>query len=153
MALGKNYVVSKVARLKVCHWFLMVSQRMLPFYQIFRIVKAHKEILFKFFFYHFFSRPSLWRNHFMFEKSMYFPVIPDNSHDLLRTSGSYVFYEIIFWRHGSMNHVSSIIPVESRRRGRDSAYWKGGDARRLAYGCKFRILGSRRVCWTKRHHF
>ena len=77
---------------------------MLPFYQIFRIVKAHKEILFKF--YHFFSsRSSLWRNHFMFEKSMYFPVIPDNS---------YVFYEIIFWRHGSMNHVSSIMPAESR---------------------------------------
>ena len=40
MALGKNYVVSKVARLKICHWFLKVSQRMLPFYQIFRIVKA-----------------------------------------------------------------------------------------------------------------
>ena len=49
MALGKNYVVSKVARLKICHWFLMVSQIMLPFYQIFRIVKAHKEIIFNFF--------------------------------------------------------------------------------------------------------
>jgi len=49
VALGKNYVVSKVARLKICHWFLMVSQIMLPFYQIFRIVKAHKEKLFKFF--------------------------------------------------------------------------------------------------------
>ena len=85
-----------------------------PFYQIFRIFKAHKEILFKFFVTIFFSRSSLWRNNFMFNKSMCFPVIPDNSHDLLRTSGSYVFYEIIFWRHGSMNHVSSIMPVESR---------------------------------------
>ena len=66
---------------------------------------------------------------------MYFPVIPDNSRDLLRTSGSYVFYEIIFWRHGSMNHVSSIMPVESRGGGGGggaSAYERGGDARRLA---------------------
>ena len=62
---------------------------------------------------------------------MYFPVIPGNLHDLLRTSGSYVFYEIIFCRHGSMNHVSSIMPVESRGGG-DSAYERGGDARCLA---------------------
>ena len=54
MALGKNYVVSKVARLKICHRFLLVSQIMLPFYQIFRIVKAHKEIMFKFLFTIFF---------------------------------------------------------------------------------------------------
>ena len=54
VALGKKYAVSKVVRLKICHWFLMVSQIMLPFYQIFRIVKAHKEILFKFFFIFFF---------------------------------------------------------------------------------------------------
>ena len=54
MALGKNYFVGKVARLKICHWFLMVSQIMLPFYQIFRIVKAHKELLFKFLFTIFF---------------------------------------------------------------------------------------------------
>ena len=54
MALGKNYVVSKVARLKICHWFLLVSQITLPFYQIFRIVKAHKEIIFKFFVLFFF---------------------------------------------------------------------------------------------------
>ena len=28
----------------------------------------------------------------------------------------------------------------------------GGDARRLAQGCKFRILVSLRVFWAKRHH-
>ena len=73
----------------------VIGQRMLPFYQIFRIVKAHKEILFKFFFTIFFlGHP--FGEIILFDISMYFPVIPDNSHDLLRTSGSYVFYKIIF---------------------------------------------------------
>ena len=31
-------------------------------------------------------------------------------------------------------------------------YEKGGDARRLAYGCKFPILVSFRVFWAKRHY-
>ena len=35
--------------------------------------------------------------------------------------------------------------------GEESAYERGGDARRLAYGCKFRILVSLRVFWAKRH--
>ena len=38
-----------------------------------------------------------------------------------------------------------------RARG-DSAYERGGDARRLAQGCKFRILVSLRVFWEKRPH-
>ena len=37
-------------------------------------------------------------------------------------------------------------------RGGDSAYEGGGDARRLAQGCKFVILVSLRVFWAKRHH-
>ena len=36
--------------------------------------------------------------------------------------------------------------------GGDSAYEMGGDARRLALGCKFRILVSLRVFWAKRHY-
>ena len=40
----------------------------------------------------------------------------------------------------------------STRGGRDSAYERGGDARRLAWGCKFRILVSLRVFWAKGHH-
>ena len=36
--------------------------------------------------------------------------------------------------------------------GGDSAYERGGDARRLASGCKFRILVSLRVFWAKRRH-
>ena len=38
------------------------------------------------------------------------------------------------------------------RGGGDSAYERDGDARRLASGCKFRILVSLRVFWGKRHH-
>ena len=38
------------------------------------------------------------------------------------------------------------------RRGVDSAYERGGDARCLAYGFKFQILASLRVVWAKRHH-
>ena len=34
----------------------------------------------------------------------------------------------------------------------DSAYERGGDACRLAKGCKFRVLVSLRVFWAKRHH-
>ena len=34
----------------------------------------------------------------------------------------------------------------------DSAYERGGDARRLAQGCKFRILVSLKVFWAKRYH-
>ena len=34
----------------------------------------------------------------------------------------------------------------------DSTYERGGDARLLAEGCKFRILVSLRVFWAKRHH-
>ena len=34
----------------------------------------------------------------------------------------------------------------------DSAYESGGDARRLAYGCKFRIFVSLKVFWAERHH-
>ena len=36
--------------------------------------------------------------------------------------------------------------------GGDTAYERDGDARRLASGCKFRILVSLRVFWGKRHH-
>ena len=36
--------------------------------------------------------------------------------------------------------------------GGNSAYERDGDARRLAKGCKFRILVSFRVFWAKRHH-
>ena len=36
--------------------------------------------------------------------------------------------------------------------GGHSAYERGGDARRLASGCKFRILVSLTVFWAKRHH-
>ena len=36
--------------------------------------------------------------------------------------------------------------------GGNSAYERDGDARRLAKGCKFRILVSVRVFWAKRHH-
>ena len=36
--------------------------------------------------------------------------------------------------------------------GGSSAYERGGDARRLAEGCKFRILVSLWVLWAKRHH-
>ena len=32
-------------------------------------------------------------------------------------------------------------------------YERDGDARRLAYGCKFRILVSLRVFWAKCHYF
>ena len=32
------------------------------------------------------------------------------------------------------------------------SYERGGDARRLPYGCKFRIFVSLRVIWAKRHH-
>ena len=38
------------------------------------------------------------------------------------------------------------------RGGGDSPYEIGGDARRLAWGCKFPILVSFRVFWAKRHH-
>ena len=38
------------------------------------------------------------------------------------------------------------------RGGEKSAYESGGDARRLAWGCKFWILVSLRVFWAKRHH-
>ena len=54
----------------------------------FTFFTRYLEILFKFFLYHFFlltSMLSLWRNNFIFEKSMYFPVIPDTSHGLLRS--------------------------------------------------------------------
>ena len=45
------------------------------------------------------------------------------------------------------------LPVDVRRRGvGDSAYERGWDARRLAQGCKFRILVSLRVFWAKSHH-
>ena len=36
--------------------------------------------------------------------------------------------------------------------GGHSAYERGGDARGLASGCKFRILVSLTVFWAKRHH-
>ena len=36
--------------------------------------------------------------------------------------------------------------------GGDYAYERGGDAPRLAYDCKFRILVPLRVFWAKRHH-
>ena len=36
--------------------------------------------------------------------------------------------------------------------GGGSAYERGGDARRFAKGCKFRILVSLRVFWANRHH-
>ena len=36
--------------------------------------------------------------------------------------------------------------------GGESAYERGRDACRLAYGCKFRILVSLRVFWANRHH-
>ena len=36
--------------------------------------------------------------------------------------------------------------------GGDSAYEGGGDARRVAEGCKLRILVSFRVFWAKRQH-
>ena len=46
-------------------------------------------LLFKFLPHHFFflltSMLSLWQNNFIFEKSIYFPVIPDDSHNLLRS--------------------------------------------------------------------
>ena len=58
--------------------------------------ETHEEILFKFFLYHFLltSILSLSPNNLFFEKSMYFPVVPDNSNDLLRSC--VLFYEIIF---------------------------------------------------------
>ena len=49
---------------------------------------------------------------------MYFPVIPDNSHDLQfwdrDTSHSVVFHEIIFWLHRScfIFHMLQIMPAE-----------------------------------------
>ena len=75
--------------------------------------KAHKEILFKCFLCQFFSAYSytsmlsLWRNNFIFEKSTYFPAIPDNSQDFWGhgSSRSVVFYEIILWHH-RYDHVS-----------------------------------------------
>ena len=36
--------------------------------------------------------------------------------------------------------------------GGNSAYERGGDACRLVYGCKFRVLVSLRVFWANRHH-
>ena len=73
----------------------MVIQIMLPFYRIFRIFNAYKEILFKFFVTIFFLLGHPFDEIILsFKISMYFPVIPDNSHDLLRTSR--VFYEIFF---------------------------------------------------------
>ena len=36
--------------------------------------------------------------------------------------------------------------------GDDSAYERGGDACRLVYGCKFRVLVSLRVFWANHHH-
>ena len=46
---------------------------------------------------------SLWQNNFIFEKSAYFPVVPDNSQDFWGhdSSHSVVFYEIILWHHRS----------------------------------------------------
>ena len=82
------YVTSFLCDLPVDLW---------PFYQIFRIFNAHKEILFRFFVTIFFLLGHPFDEIILFEKlSMYFPVIPDNSHDLLRTSR--VFYEIFFGR-------------------------------------------------------
>ena len=73
----------------------MVNQIMLPFYQIFRIVQAHKEILFKFFVTIFFLLGHPFDEIILCLKNIYvFPIIPDNSHDLLRTSR--VFYEKFF---------------------------------------------------------
>ena len=42
----------------------------------------------------------------------------------------------------------------AKRRGGGGAlaYEKGGNAHRLGYGCKFRILVSLGVIWGKRHH-
>ena len=48
-----------------------------------------------------------------------------------------------------VNETSSFFPGGLETRGRDSEYNRGGDARRLAYGCKFRILVSLRVFWGK----
>ena len=36
--------------------------------------------------------------------------------------------------------------------GDDSVYERGGDACRLVYGCKFRVLVSLRVFWANHHH-
>ena len=44
------------------------------------------------------------------------------------------------------------IPVAGWGGGGKSAYERGRDACRLAYGCKFRILVSLRVFWANRHH-
>ena len=48
------------------------------------------------------------------------------------------------------NSVATFQPGEGG--GGDSAYERGGDARCLAWGCKFWILVSLRVFWAKRHH-
>ena len=47
--------------------------------------------------------------------------------------------------------IASVQGGESGERG-DSAYERGGDARRLAQGCEFRILVSLRVFWAKHHY-
>ena len=51
-----------------------------------------------------------------------------------------------------MFFISLIACVAARGGGGESAYESGGDTRRLAKGCKFRILVSFRVFWAKRHH-
>ena len=60
------------------------------------------------------------------------------------------------WTPAALQKLRQVIQMTenqcARPGGADSAYEMGGDARRLAKGCKFRILVSLRVFWAKRHH-
>ena len=58
---------------------------------------------------------SLWWNNFIVEKSVYFPVIPDNLHNVLGhdTSRSVVFCKLIFWHHRSRFTQNTFIFVLS----------------------------------------
>ena len=118
--LRKIYVDSKIY---IRHCYIFNESNNVTFLPDILEFKAHKEILyFNIFLYNFFRLRLCYPSDgiiIMLKKTtgMYFSVIPDNAHDLLRSwhySHSLVFYEIIFWNHRSrfIFCMLLIMPVE-----------------------------------------
>ena len=60
--------------------------------------------------------------------------------------------KILYYRREVLNGLNGTFTPRVGGGVGDSAYERGGDARRLALGCKFRILVLLKVFWVKRHH-
>ena len=71
--------------LKICHWVLLVSDVSRIMLPNLKLIKKYYSVFFCTILFLLTAMFPLGRNNFIFEKSMYFPVIADNSHDLLRS--------------------------------------------------------------------